>query len=182
MVYDYVVTLKNSNRRYIDNISILVSLASVAFLLSDQLQHGFSFIKGFACIFVFLLIAWNIYFSYVKGATLFYSRALLVAGIGWFAMPFMFWVGLPIIALGLIEKLAKSNLEIGFSSGEIVINSLIKRKFKWSDFNNIVLKDDLLTMDFKNNRLLQRMTIEDEPDADEDEFNEYCHKHLLNAI
>ena len=39
-------------------------------------------------------------------------------------------------------------------------------------FNNVVLKDDLLTLDFKSNKLLQRETIDEEGDAEEDEFND----------
>jgi phosphoribosylformylglycinamidine (FGAM) synthase PurS component len=45
-----------------------------------------------------------------------------------------------------------------------------------------VLKDNLLTLDFTNNRLLQ-LEVEDdeESEADEEEFNEYCQKQLANV-
>jgi len=58
-----------------------------------------------------------------------------------------------------------------------VINSLIKKKYPWSDFNNVMLKDGLLTLDFKDNRLIQKEAIEEDgPDADEDEFNAFCRR------
>ena len=72
-------------------------------------------------------------------------------------------------------------MEVGFTDNEIAINTLIRRKYKWTDFNNVVLKDDLLTLDFKNNRLLQRETIDEEGDAEEDEFNVYCEAQLKKA-
>ena len=39
-------------------------------------------------------------------------------------------------------------------------------------------------MDFKNNRLLQKETVDDDDDydADEDEFNDYCKKKLNNKL
>jgi hypothetical protein len=43
--------------------------------------------------------------------------------------------------------------------------------------NNVIIKDDLLTMDFKNNKVFQRYTDDEEDDeyeVESDEFNEYC--------
>jgi len=43
----------------------------------------------------------------------------------------------------------------------------------------VILKDGLLTLDFKNNKVYQKEALDDdEPDADEDEFNEYCKSRL----
>ena len=42
------------------------------------------------------------------------------------------------------------------------------------DLNNVILKDDLLTLDFKNNRLLQLLVTSTETDINEKEFNEFC--------
>jgi len=43
------------------------------------------------------------------------------------------------------------------------------------------LKDGLLTLDFRDNKLIQKEVIDDdEPDAPEDEFNDYCRSKLLN--
>lgn len=80
--------------------------------------------------------------------------------------------------MGLFERQAKRPLEVGFTDTEIAINTLIRRRHKWADFNNVVLKDDLLTLDFTSNRLLQRETIDEEGDAEEDEFNDYCREQL----
>jgi hypothetical protein len=43
-----------------------------------------------------------------------------------------------------------------------------------------VLRDGLLTLDFKSNRLLQREVADDDDDdyADEEEFNAYCRDRL----
>lgn len=181
MVYDYVVTLKNKNARLVDNISMLLCVLSLLVLINTQVSNGPSTLVIVLIILMALLLGWNFYMSRkLRGSQ--YSRVLLLAGIGWLTVPSLEWVALPVIAMAFIEKPAKSNLEIGFSAGEIVMNSLFKRRFSWAEFSNILLKDDLLTMDFKSNKVLQRQTIEDEPDATEDEFNVYCAKQLSQSI
>jgi hypothetical protein len=44
--------------------------------------------------------------------------------------------------------------------------------------NNVMLKDGMLTLDFKNNKLLQKETIDEDGDADEDEFNAWCRERF----
>ncbi|MEO6930866.1 MAG: hypothetical protein ABI151_04500 [Chitinophagaceae bacterium] len=182
MIYDYVVTLQNKSRRYVDNTSVLLLLLSVAFFITQIVKQDFRLILLIGTLLLVFLFGFALYQLLIKYRKTSFSRCLMIAGFLWLAMPALQWVGLPLIALGLLETIAKNDLEIGFSANQVVINSMIKRRFNWSDFNQIVLKDDLLTMDFKNNRLIQRMTIDEEADADEDEFNAYCLQHLSKKI
>lgn len=182
MVYDYVVTLKNRNSRLVDNISILLCVLSLLVLINTQLVTGPSTLVISLCILIILVLLWNFFMGTRKLRRVQYSKALLLAGVGWLTISTFEWVAIPVIAMAFIEKPAKANLEIGFSVEEIVMNTMIKRRFTWIEFSNIMLKDDLLTMDFKNNKVFQRQTIEDEPDATEDEFNEYCAKQLSQSI
>ena len=155
---------------------------SAAFFLIQQIKYGkqpFLFLISFCLILVGL--AWNYYIFNKKHKPVFYSKILLVAGVTWLAMPFLPLLGLPLILLALLEKQARFSLEIGVTKDRIVFNSLIKRKFTWEDFNNIMLKDGMLTLDFKNNRLFQKETIDEDGDVEEYEFNEYCRKHLATA-
>lgn len=46
--------------------------------------------------------------------------------------------------------------------------------YQWNDFSNVVLKDNLLTLDFKNNKLIQLNIDEGKTTIDEEEFNCYC--------
>jgi len=54
----------------------------------------------------------------------------------------------------------------------------IKRTFHyknyiWENFNNIILKDNLLTLDFKNNKVVQ-LEVEEKENFDVVRFNEFC--------
>ena len=92
-------------------------------------------------------------------------------------MPYFQWLIFVFGFFGLFEFQAKFPLEIGFTDKQIVFNSLIKKRYTWSDFNNVVLKDNVLTLDFKNNKIFQKEAIDEEGEADEDEFNEFCKQH-----
>lgn len=45
---------------------------------------------------------------------------------------------------------------------------------QWNEFSNVVLKDSLLTLDFKNNKLLQLSIEETSSLIDEKAFNDFC--------
>ena len=80
---------------------------------------------------------------------------------------------------GLLEKQVKFPQEIGFSEDEISFNTLPRKVLKWNEINNALIKDGLITIDQKNNKLFQR-EIEGYVSADiEKEFNAFCY-HCIN--
>ncbi|MDE3248790.1 MAG: hypothetical protein KGO82_09035 [Bacteroidota bacterium] len=182
MVYQFVVTLKNKNGKQIDRFSVLVLFISLLIFIRQQFIPGQMKLPViFVCVLLAALLGYNIYQS-KKGKPVFYNGALLVAAIAWIVMPFLNWLFVPFALMGLVERLAKKPLEVGFTDQEVLINSFIRRRYTWKDFNNIVLKDDLLTLDFTNNRLFQRETVDEEGDAEEDEFNAYCREQLRKSV
>ena len=183
MVYQYVVVLKNLHNRYIDLLGLFLSIISLfcfARELTISARVGLAYLLGL--IFVSGVVIYNLWQSYRK-RKVYYSRALLIAALVWMKMPYWQWLAFVFIILALLEYQAKYAVEIGFSDSHILINSLIKRRYRWDQFNNIILKDGLLTLDFASNRLLQRPIEddEDEEDADEEEFNDYCRKRLAEV-
>ncbi len=179
MVYQYVVTLKNTSRKFIDTFSLLLLTITALLLLREQyFSPNIKIAYLFGGVAIIAVAGWNIYQQKKNRQTVYYSSALFIAAIGWVTMPYLNWLFIPFALMGLFERQAKMPLEVGFTDNEIVINTLVRRRYTWTDFNNVVLKDDLLTLDFKTNRLLQRETVDEEGDAEEDEFNVYCRKQL----
>jgi len=185
MVYDYVVTLKNERKKYVDFISILICILSFLFFIKAFINAGFKdFIYLVAAILIAIIAGYNIYTSYrYPSITKYYSRALMIAGLAWLVVPVtaLKWLSVPIIILSLVEKFSKANLEIGFDNNSVVINTIFKKRYSWSDFTNIVLKDNILTLDFQNNKVIQQETIDEPGDADEEEFNAWCREKLRNT-
>jgi hypothetical protein len=179
MRYHYVVTLKRNNEKSIDIISFCLCFLSVLAFVFHQLNiTEFNFFLSFAAAIIITGLIVN-FISSKKGNRVRYKNWLLIAGLAWLGMPYLQWLAVLFFILAFFEYQAKYPLEVGFSNEMIVINTLLKKRFPWSDFNNVMLKDGLLTLDFKNNKLFQKEALEDdEVDADEDEFNDYCMERL----
>jgi hypothetical protein len=180
MHYDYVVILKRENARKTDLVSFLLLIFSILAFCTVQIRNGFSVYRLIAILV--LLTGLLINLQAIRKAKQMQFRAwLFAAGIFWIGMPFLQWLVLPFFLLAFLEIQAKYPLEIGFSTEGIVINSLFRKKFPWSSFQTVLLKDGMLTLDFSNNRIFQKEVLDDDqPDASEDEFNDYCRSKLVN--
>ncbi|MEJ7766317.1 MAG: hypothetical protein WKF89_00795 [Chitinophagaceae bacterium] len=158
---------------------MLISFLSAVFFFITYLSSGH---KSFLFLVPTVLIAgaliWNRY--YLKKQQHFtYTWMLAIAGITWLFMPFLPWVGIPIVMLALLENKARLALVIRFSDEGIVFNSLFRKKFLWNEFDNIVLKDGIITLDFKSNRLFQKEIVDDGAYTNqEDTFNQFCASRL----
>jgi hypothetical protein len=117
-----------------------------------------------------------------KKGMVYFRLPLLLSAMGWIIQPYR-QIGLAVLyaIAGLIEKQVKFPEEIGFSEESIVFNSFPKKTYRWNDLKNVVIKDNLLTVDFQNNKLVQK-EIEDEVSSHvEVEFNEFCKTQLEKA-
>jgi hypothetical protein len=88
----------------------------------------------------------------------------------------MRWIALLFILFILFDHQSRHPLEIGVSDERIVINTFFRKRYEWNAFSNVVLKDGLLTLDFKNNKMLQREIMKQ--DVNENEFNEFCREQI----
>lgn len=180
-IYQYIIVIRNRHSRVTNLFAFLLSALSVLFFLKEQLaspQLIITYIAGI--VFIVALLAWNVY-KWRVGRPVYFSKAMLIAALVWTGMPYWQWLVFVFAALALLEHQAKHALEIGFSSREIVINSLFRKRFQWSEMSNVVLKDGLLTVDFKNNKLFQKEIDEGEHEASEEEFNQWCREQLQHS-
>ena len=179
MHYDYVVTLKRENAHRTDLVTLLLLIFSLLAFSFTQLHNGLNFFLCGGIIVVLTGFLINLRYARLKKEMQF-RYWLFATGICWIGMPYLQWLIIPFFILGVMEAQAKYPLEIGFYSGGIVLNSLFNKKYPWTSFQSVILKDGLLTLDFINNKLIQKEVLDDDdPDAPEDEFNDYCRSKLL---
>ncbi len=162
-------------------IGFLLSFGSVVLFLREMILRQQLIVPYLAgIIFVILLILWSWYIAVKKEKEMYYSKALLIAGLVWTKMPYMQWLIVVFVLLALLEYQAKLAPEIGFSADHFVFNGLFKKRYRWSEIENVVLKDGLLTIDFKNNKLFQKEIDTGENEAGEGEFNGWVRDKLNN--
>jgi len=177
--YDYIVTLKpTTNYKIFDWISNLLMLLSVGLVAyaAYYAKTQKELIIELVCI-VAILITWFYSFKVVGK----YSRSLLWAAIVLGAVYMNIWLLLVYGIAAYLERQVKFQQEIGFDETGITFNSFPAKKYQWHEVSNVILKDDIITIDLYNNKIIQR---EIDSDTDEDmqkEFNEYCRSHLLSV-
>jgi hypothetical protein len=100
----------------------------------------------------------------------------LIVG-GWFAAG-VYWLGIMAVLFAFLSTIATRKLIVSFSEELIIYPSFPKKKMKWDDLSNVVLKDGLLTIDHKNNKLIQQEIDSTMQKTDEGKFNEFCRQQL----
>lgn len=173
-LFNYIIVIKNEQEKFVNIIGLLLSIGSAILFAKEMLDQGRWLIPhSLGIVFIAGFILYNFIRSRKPDTTIYYSKALLIAGLVWMKMPYGEWLLFVFIALALLEYQAKLPLEIGFSGKEIVFNSLLKRRYSWDQVDNVVLKDGLLTVDFKSNKVFQRLIDDGESEASEEEFNSW---------
>jgi hypothetical protein len=77
--------------------------------------------------------------------------------------------------LCFLYYISTRKFEIVVSAKNIIYPSFPSRLIEWKELQNIIIRDGILTIDFKNNKLLQ---AELELPFNEKKFNEFCQEQL----
>lgn len=88
-------------------------------------------------------------------------------------------IGLGLAYIGWVEhnifKPVYINMDI---TGITIPTTFSARVVAWNQLNNVILRNDLLTVDFKNNKVLQLEILDNIPGIKEDEINGFCRNRL----
>lgn len=184
--YNYIITIKEPDYKKADAVSWpMLLLATIFFSYtalkqwSSKVYHNVAILYAIIAAFIILWSLCNLVSSQKKDRIPFYRLALFAAAIGWFVEPVNnYWMaGLYVIA-ALLERQVKFPQEIGVDESGITFNTLPAKEYAWTDINNLLLKEGILTVDYKNNKIFQQ-EIESEVSAEmEKEFNGYCEARL----
>ena len=99
-------------------------------------------------------------------------------------LSFKFWWPAAIMAiLAMLYIISIRQFILSVSESNIIYPSFPGKTIQWNELNNIIMKDGLLTLDFKNNKLIQVLVSKDKSDTgiDERDFNDFCKKQLSVA-
>lgn len=186
--YQYLFTIKNDNLRKLDTISSIMGLMGIAAILYITFIGPFPKLnRGFPPRWLWLLplaaltgLIYNWYQLLKKYKKMVWFRPILL----FLSIPcilYIHWlVGFVFIVLGILERYAKKPLEIGIGDKHIAINSFPRKEYDWNEVENVILRDDILTIDLTDNHILQKQinTAGNDIDLDKDvvNFNEFCSK------
>ena len=83
-----------------------------------------------------------------------------------------------LIILLLFYAVIRKELKVVVNSSTILYPSFPEKKIDWNSVSNLILKDGLLTIDMKNNRIIQQYIDDVKTRVNEQEFNEFCKSQL----
>lgn len=182
MTPKFELVLRNDKLKSYYRITIFVLLLQTLvitwFLVSGN-QTALQKISGIAALLPLLVFTGNYLVKHpsVRIDSLFPVSAVLIT-IYWLFSGY--WLaGLLTVILFLLYLVSRRKLTVSFYTDRIDYPSFPKRKIKWGELSNVVLKDGWLTIDFKNNRIIQQFTEETTDTGNEKEFNDFC-RQLLN--
>ena len=172
----FKVPLKQNNLVVFNTVAALVLLLSYfSFLYKAIMQR---LLPDIIIIVLLATILGTIYFRINRGryAGRHGYLIFLLTGAIWFYQGGIasFGIGILVMAAGFFQVQLKATPTVTADDGGITIRNVFFKRYAWADLNNVVIKDGLLTIDCKNNRLFQKETSFDITAQYEAKFNEFC--------
>ncbi len=141
--------------------------------------RGYTVINGWPMLGALLLIGTFELLRYRREKKLLPLGVLiLIAGISWASAGWYLLLFLN-LALGALYWISRRQMTVTVSEESIVYPSFPSKFLKWGDVNNVVLKDDMLTIDLKNNKIYQHLIEYPANEVNEPEFNDFCRRQLM---
>ncbi len=182
----YRIVIPNVRYKYVKpfQLSVLfvnaVLLAILAFFKNDPLNFIW---PGLLLLCVLIILYENRLSHYAFfSKTNFSETGFLWAITGW-ALLGNLWIAFAVAIVRLLQGFVKKNFQYHFAANQIELDAFPKKIVDWQDLQNVVLKDGILTIDRKNNKIIQTEISLLESDAvNESEFNEFCRLQLSVKI
>ena len=105
---------------------------------------------------------------------------MLAYSVFWIRYGFNFAFVVNLILWGLYS-VSRRKFFISIDAEKIVYPSFPKKNMDWAELNNVILKDDILTIDCKNNHVYQHFIKDSGQIVNEQEFSEFCRSRLSQA-
>ncbi len=128
--------------------------------------------------FSIMLFPFIYYFIFKKNKNIrSFNVSFIMCGIVWFFLG-MVLPGMLLIVFSIFGFLTNKDFKIEILKDEIVYPSFPKKHYLWNEVEQIVLKDNILSIDLKNNKLMQfTLTEKDNKDIDQHAFNDFCKRN-----
>jgi hypothetical protein len=178
----FEITLKNEKLKQYDRIALFIVIINLALFIYLAISTEIKSIRiatiiGGSLIITALAIDYFLISIKKNEGSPYKLAAEYVIAFAWFQMGF-WWIALLIFFLGTLYLVAKRPLHVTVIKENIIYPSFPRKNLSWPELNNIILKDGLLTIDLKNNRLIQQSVDESKTSINEKDFNDFCNEQL----
>lgn len=127
-----------------------------------------------------LLVLWDRYLLRKKNRLQSLGIIMLILGFRWYQYA-MGWGFVINVLLWFLYLVSRRQLVISITADSVSYPSFPAKKIPWDQVSNLILKDDILTIDLKNNKIYQHLVKEEDQAVNEAEFNEFCRRSIVNS-
>lgn len=199
----YDIILPNEKKNTFAYISVLISVINIigfaynSIIIPEPDTYHYLSIIGFATaippLLRFILVKSNLVFpekikkhSILKlifnnpqeDLLMTINIAFFFSALIWFLLEF-YLIFFLLIIFALSGMFALRKLIVVFGTKFISYPSFPRKKITWNEVSNLILKDNILTIDLKNNNLIQHTINENEnKELDEAAFNEFVKNNI----
>lgn len=181
MTSSFNITLKNEKLHTYEVMSWILIIINTG--LAILLAFLYNQVRYFVVAGLIIMPAMVLIYAFKKNKPAPEQRAerlsqLLMAIPLFWAIITAFWITAVMTVLSGLYLGSVKKKQVLVTNEQISYPSFPSNKIKWADLNNLILKDGLLTIDFKNNKLIQQPIDEASGTVDETAFNEFCRLQL----
>ena len=165
---------KERSYRRIGNILLVLNLLGILFItyLNDFTRWGPLVIAAVAA---FIVLASYYFENRKEKATV--NGAFFLLSLAWVTSGYWPVGGLNILFM-VLNTAALQKPIVSINESHVIYPSFPKKKIDWQELSNLIIKDGLLTIDFKNNKIIQQQVADSSLTIDEKEFNDFCRQQL----
>lgn len=178
----FEVLLKNDKTKQYHRMALFIILLNIAifvliFFNSPEKNIRFQALSGAVLCVTALGIDYFLRSAKKNTGIPYRHLCFLIISIAWIGLDY-WWAAVLNIVLWSLFQISQRQLLVGVDKEIVLYPSFPQRKIHWNELNNLILKDGLLTIDFKNNKILQSEIIDSSANLNEKEFNDFCREQL----
>jgi hypothetical protein len=174
---EYIILLPNEKASTYNIVTLLILLINCFVFSSVMIREEFNFdsISTMGTMISFLSLIFFLVKYFTKKLAAFRPEiSFLILGLCWLLLGKIL-LAASILCFAVIGFYTFKKFKVIFSPEKILYPSFPNKTYLWSEVNNVMLKDKVLTIDLKNNKLIQAVIDKASADEiDEKEFNEFC--------
>ena len=173
----FELILKNEKEISYNRISILLLVLNLAGLLFITYLKDFKSLVPFFMATIAIFSAFIAFYSRYKSERSPLTGAFFVLSLAWILADY--WVvGVLNFFFMILHIAALQKPIVSVSENQVIYPSFPRKKIDWQELSNLIIKDGLLTIDFKNNKIIQQQVADISLTIDEKEFNDFCRQQL----
>ena len=173
----FELILKNEKEVSYNRISILLLVINLAGLLFITYLKDFKSLVPFFMATIAIFSAFIAFYSRYRSERSPLTGAFFVLSLAWILADY--WVvGVLNFLFMILHIAALQKPIVSVRENQVIYPSFPRKKIDWQELSNLIIKDGLLTIDFKNNKIIQQQIADISSTIDEKEFNDFCRQQL----